>query len=153
MGAEVGRPARIDRTALQEKGMWSFHNWVRARIRGDVPVDAFVRDIVTAEGSPFLDGPASFFQIGRNPEDWAETTTQLFLGVRVGCAECHHHPFEKWSQGDPVLGLPDGPRAGRAARRHAGHQPGEQPRAARRAGRRLRGTRPTRRTSTSPGTR
>jgi hypothetical protein len=91
---------RISRTALQEKGMWSFHNWVRAQVRDNVPVDAFVRDIVTAEGSTFIDGPANFFQIGRNSEEWAETTAQLFLGIRVGCAKCHHHPFEKWSQDD-----------------------------------------------------
>src|SRR6202012_3641405 len=41
-----------------------------------------------------------FFQIGRGLEEWSETTTQLFLGVRIGCAKCHHHPFEKWSQDD-----------------------------------------------------
>lgn len=91
---------RINRTALQEKGMWSFHNWVRAQIRDNVPVDAFARDIVTAEGSTFLDGPSNFYQIGRTAEDWAETTAQVFLGVRTGCAKCHHHPFEKWSQDD-----------------------------------------------------
>jgi hypothetical protein len=91
---------RINRTALQEKGMWSFHNWVRAQVRDNVPADQFVRDIVTAEGSTFIDGPANFFRIGRNSEEWAETTAQLFLGIRVGCAKCHHHPFEKWSQDD-----------------------------------------------------
>ncbi len=91
---------RINRRILQDKGMWSFHNWVRAQVRDNVPADQFVRDIVTAEGSTFLDGPANFFQIGRNAEDWAETTSQLFLGVRIGCAKCHHHPFEKWSQDD-----------------------------------------------------
>jgi hypothetical protein len=91
---------RINRTALQDKGMWSFHNWVRAQVRDSVPIDDFVRDIVTAEGSTFIDGPSNFFQIGRNAEEWAETTAQLFLGIRVGCAKCHHHPFEKWSQDD-----------------------------------------------------
>ncbi|HEY1187260.1 MAG TPA: DUF1549 domain-containing protein, partial [Gemmata sp.] len=91
---------RINRTALQEKGMWSFHNWVRAQVRDNVPLDALVREVVTAEGSTFTDGPANFFQIGRGFEEWSETTTQLFLGVRIGCAKCHHHPFEKWSQDD-----------------------------------------------------
>jgi hypothetical protein len=91
---------RINRTQLQEKGMWSFHNWVRGQVRDNVAIDAFVRDIVTAEGSTFIDGPANFFQIGRGFEEWSETTTQLFLGVRIGCAKCHHHPFEKWSQDD-----------------------------------------------------
>lgn len=91
---------RINRTALQEKGMWSFHNWVRAQMRDNVPLDAIVREVITAEGSTFTDGPANFFQIGRGFEEWSETTTQLFLGVRIGCAKCHHHPFEKWSQDD-----------------------------------------------------
>ena len=91
---------RINRTAVQEKGMWSFHNWVRAQMRDNVPLDAFARDIVTAEGSTFLDGPANYYQIGRGADEWAETTAQVFLGIRMGCAKCHHHPFEKWSQDD-----------------------------------------------------
>jgi hypothetical protein len=91
---------RIDRQALEEKGMWSFHNWVRAELRDKRPVDEFVRDVVTAEGSTFTEGPANFYRVGRTAEDWAETTSQVFLGVRMQCAKCHHHPFEKWSQDD-----------------------------------------------------
>src|SRR5262249_39071442 len=59
-----------------------------------------VREIITAEGSTFTEGPANYFMVARNAQDWAETTSQLFLGVRIGCAKCHHHPFEKWSQDD-----------------------------------------------------
>jgi hypothetical protein len=91
---------RISRDQMQDRGMWSFHNWVRGQIRDQKPLDAMVRDIVTAEGSTFTEGPANFFMTSRNPSDWAETTSQLFLGVRIGCAKCHHHPFEKWSQDD-----------------------------------------------------
>ncbi|MCS7271271.1 MAG: DUF1549 and DUF1553 domain-containing protein, partial [Gemmataceae bacterium] len=91
---------RINRSDLQEKGMWSFHNWVRAQMRDNVPLDRFVREIITAEGSTFMDGPANFYRIGRSPEQWAESTAQIFLGIRIGCARCHHHPFEKWSQDD-----------------------------------------------------
>jgi hypothetical protein len=91
---------RINRTALNERGMWSFHNWVRGQIRDDKPIDEMVRDIVTAEGSTYTEGPANFFMTANNAADWAETTSQLFLGVRIGCAKCHHHPFEKWSQDD-----------------------------------------------------
>ena len=91
---------RINRDALQEKGMWSFHNWVRANIRDGRPLDQFVRDILLAEGSTFTDGPANFYRIGRTPPDWAETTAQVFLGVRLQCARCHHHPFDNWSQDD-----------------------------------------------------
>jgi len=91
---------RINRAALQERGMWSFHNWVRGCLRDGKPMDEMVREIVTAEGSTFTEGPANFFLTSQNAADWAETTTQLFLGIRIGCAKCHHHPFEKWSQDD-----------------------------------------------------
>jgi hypothetical protein len=91
---------RINRDALTDKGMWSFHNWVRAQLRDGKPVDDFVRDVITAEGSTFTEGPANYYRVGRTAEDWAETTSQVFMGVRVQCAKCHHHPFEKWTQDD-----------------------------------------------------
>jgi hypothetical protein len=91
---------RINRDALQEKGMWSFRNWVRANVRDGRPLDQFVKDILLAEGSTFTDGPANFYRVGRMPADWAETTAQVFLGVRLQCAKCHHHPFDDWSQDD-----------------------------------------------------
>jgi hypothetical protein len=91
---------RINRDLLNERGMWSFHNWIRASLRDNRPVDEMVRDIITAEGSTFTEGPANFYRVGGSPTEWSETTAQVFLGVRVGCAKCHHHPFEKWSQDD-----------------------------------------------------
>jgi hypothetical protein len=91
---------RINRTQLNEKGMWSFDNWIHAALRENKPVDEFVRDIITAEGSTFTDGPANFYRVGASPTDWSEATSQLFLGVRLQCAKCHHHPWEKWSQDD-----------------------------------------------------
>jgi hypothetical protein len=91
---------RINRDFMSERGMWSFHNWVRGCVRDGKPLDEMVRDIITAEGSTFTEGPANFYMASRNPADWSETATQVFLGVRVGCAKCHHHPFEKWSQDD-----------------------------------------------------
>lgn len=91
---------RIDRDTLQEKGMWSFANWVRAALRDQKPVDEFVRDIITAEGSTYSEGPANFYRVGRTATDYAENVAQVFLGIRMQCAKCHHHPFEKWSQDD-----------------------------------------------------
>ncbi len=91
---------KINRDVLQDRGMWSFHNWVRANLRDRKSVDEMVRDIITAEGSTYTEGPANYFMVSRTPQDWAETTSQLFLGIRIGCAKCHHHPFEKWSQDD-----------------------------------------------------
>jgi hypothetical protein len=91
---------RINRDLLNDRGMWSFHNWVRACLRDKKPLDEMAREIITAEGSTYTEGPANYFMVARTPGDWAETTSQVFLGVRIGCAKCHHHPFERWSQDD-----------------------------------------------------
>lgn len=91
---------RNSRDKLGEKGMWSFYNWLRASFRENKPLDRFARELITAQGSTFTTGPANYFRVVRAPADLAETTSQVFLGVRLACARCHHHPFEKWSQDD-----------------------------------------------------
>jgi len=85
---------------VQPKGMWSFYNWMRASFRENKPMDRFARELVTAQGSAYTTGPANYFRVASNPADLAETTSQVFLGVRLACAKCHHHPFEKWTQDD-----------------------------------------------------
>jgi len=69
-------------------------------LRANKPMDQFTRELVTAQGSLFNNGPANYFRASSNPQDLAETTAQLFMGVRLTCAKCHHHPFEKYSQDD-----------------------------------------------------
>ncbi len=85
---------------LGEQGMWALHNWIKESFRVNRPFDEFVRELVIAKGSIYSNGPANYFRINRTAEDLAESTAQLFLGVRLGCAKCHHHPFEKYSQAD-----------------------------------------------------
>jgi hypothetical protein len=85
---------------LGDQGMWALHNWLRESFRTNKPFDQFVRELVTAKGSIFSNGPANYFRVFRNPSDLTEATSQLFLGVRLQCAKCHHHPFEKYAQAD-----------------------------------------------------
>lgn len=85
---------------LGEQGMWALHNWIKESFRTNRPFDEFVRELVTAKGSIYSNGPANYYRINTNSTDLAESTAQLFLGVRLQCAKCHHHPFEKYSQGD-----------------------------------------------------
>ena len=61
-----------------------------------MPYDRFVEAIVTARGSTFEQGPATIFRDRREPEEIAPMISQLFLGIRLECAKCHHHPFESW---------------------------------------------------------
>lgn len=85
---------------LQPKGLWSFHNWIRASVRENKPWDRFVREIVTATGSTVENGAANFYVLHKDPIDLTETTSQAFLGMAVTCARCHNHPLEKWTVKD-----------------------------------------------------
>lgn len=89
---------RISRETLEEKGMWAFHFWLREQIRLNRGWHQIARDVLTAAGPTFETGPANYYRIERNPDTLAETTAQAFLGVRIQCAKCHNHPFERWTQ-------------------------------------------------------
>jgi hypothetical protein len=91
---------RSNRQNLGDKGMWSFTNWIHTQFEQNSPIDRFVHELITAQGSTFTTGPSNYYRVANNPQDLAETTSQLFLGVRLQCTRCHHHPFEKWSQTD-----------------------------------------------------
>ncbi|HEY7427663.1 MAG TPA: DUF1549 domain-containing protein, partial [Gemmataceae bacterium] len=91
---------RSNSTSIGEQGMWALHNWLTASFRENKPFDRFVRELITARGSTFSNGPANYFRIASNPQDLTEATSQLFLGVRLQCAKCHHHPYETLGQED-----------------------------------------------------
>lgn len=85
---------------LGEQGMWALHNWLKGSFRANKPFDRLVRELITARGTTTNSGPANFFVAYASPTDQAEAVAQLFLGVRLQCAQCHHHPFETLSQAD-----------------------------------------------------
>jgi hypothetical protein len=82
------------------KAVYNLDAWLRDAFRRNLPYDEFVRQILTAKGSTFSNGAAVVFRDRREPEEIAPIVSQLFLGVRLDCAKCHHHPFEAWSQDD-----------------------------------------------------
>jgi hypothetical protein len=91
---------RVDRQKLLARGATAFHEWLRGSIQENKPYDRFVREIVTAQGASDRIGPANFYRVLTTPEQLAGTVSQIFLGVRIECAQCHHHPFDKWTQDD-----------------------------------------------------
>jgi hypothetical protein len=91
---------RSNSDSIGEQGMWALHNWLTASFRDNKPFDRFVRELLTARGSTYSNGPANYFRIARNPQDLTEATSQIFLGVRLQCAKCHHHPYETLGQED-----------------------------------------------------
>src|SRR5262245_30610595 len=74
--------------------------WIRQSFRQNKPWDVFVRELLTAQGGSHQDGRVAFFRDKREPEDAAGFVAQIFLGVRMECAKCHHHPSERWDQRD-----------------------------------------------------
>lgn len=91
---------RVDREKLTPAGAVAFTRWLRRQLAENRPYDEFVREIVTARGDTFAESPAAFFRVLETPEEISRSISQLFLGVRIECAQCHHHPAEKWGQDD-----------------------------------------------------
>ncbi len=91
---------RNNSAVVGESGMWALHNWLLESFRTNKPFDHFVRELITAKGSIFSNGPANYYRIANNPSDLAESTAQLFLGTRLQCAKCHHHPYESYGQAE-----------------------------------------------------
>jgi hypothetical protein len=91
---------RSNRKVIQEKGVHVFQHWLHERIARNMPFDEVVRELLTANGSTFANPPANYYRIARDPQNLAETTAQLFFGIRMQCAKCHNHPFERWTQDD-----------------------------------------------------
>jgi hypothetical protein len=79
---------------------FAFHAWVRDSMLANTPYDQFVRQLLAATGTVIGNPPVAWYKRVKEPKEQLEDVAQLFLGVRMQCAQCHHHPFERWSQED-----------------------------------------------------
>ena len=79
---------------------FAFHGWLRDSIKSNRPFNEIVREVIAATGSVEENPASGWYRQVKEPQQQLEDTAQLFLGVRMQCAQCHHHPFEKWSQND-----------------------------------------------------
>ena len=92
----VKRGNQIERA----KGTFLFYDWIKESITTDKPYDRFIREIVTAQGEESHCPPVVWYKDLLSPDQFVDNMSQVFLGSRLQCAQCHHHPFEKWSQDD-----------------------------------------------------
>lgn len=90
----------INPDLLLPRGAYAFDRWLRDSFRANQPFDQFAREIVTATGETYREGPPNFYRALRKPDEAGKSVSQLFLGIRMDCAQCHHHPFERWGQDD-----------------------------------------------------
>ena len=91
---------RNEEKVLDRKGVRVFHDWIRECIADGMPLDEFARELIAGRGSTYSNPAANYYRALREPEVRAEATAQVFLGVRLQCAKCHNHPFERWTQAD-----------------------------------------------------
>jgi hypothetical protein len=91
---------RSSRKSIQVKGTYVFQHWLRDHLVKNTGFDAIVREMLTASGSTYSNPAANYYRIARDPQNLAETTAQLFFGIRMQCSKCHNHPFERWTQDD-----------------------------------------------------
>ncbi|MFM7151611.1 MAG: DUF1549 domain-containing protein [Gemmataceae bacterium] len=82
------------------EGTFGFHNWIRRAISRDMPYDEFTRNILGATGDEMSSPATVWYKELNQPQEFVDDTAQVFLGLRLACAQCHHHPYEKWSQDD-----------------------------------------------------
>jgi hypothetical protein len=85
---------------LYARGSYLFWSWIRDAMADNMPFDQFTRQVVAASGSLDEHPPVAWYRQVKDPKEQMEDAAQLFLGTRMQCAQCHHHPFEKWSQDD-----------------------------------------------------
>jgi hypothetical protein len=91
---------RCNSRRLGKAGVHKFRRWLFEVIRDDMPMNEFVHSMLTATGSVRDNAAAWYWNASRDEIDATETTAQLFLGIRIQCAKCHNHPFERWTQDD-----------------------------------------------------
>ncbi len=89
-----------DERTLDAKGLRAFHEWIRGSLATNKPLDRFARELIAARGSTYAEPAANYYRALRTPVERAEAAAQVFLGTRLQCAQCHNHPYERWTQDD-----------------------------------------------------
>lgn len=91
---------RVEQKTLDTKGVEVFHGWIRDSFASHKPLNQLAGEIIEARGSTYKVPPTNFYRALRKPELRAEAAAQVFLGIRLQCAKCHNHPFDRWTQDD-----------------------------------------------------
>ena len=82
------------------KAMLLYYNWLQERIEANTPIDQLVRELLSAKGGTFTEPATNYFQHERDTLKTAENVAQVFMGMRIQCAQCHNHPFDRWTMDD-----------------------------------------------------
>jgi hypothetical protein len=95
---------RLNNKTMSSEGVFKYHQWLVRAFESNMPYDEFARELLLSSGSTFSTPAANYYRATADTNDCTETTAQVFLGLRMQCAKCHNHPFERWTQ-DNYYGL------------------------------------------------
>ncbi len=87
----------LNSSLINPDAVKAYYGWLRNQIAMNRPWNAMVSDIVTARGESLENGATNFFAVNQDPENMTENACQAFMGLSIGCAKCHNHPLEKWT--------------------------------------------------------
>ncbi len=82
------------------KAMLLYYNWLQDKIASNVPVDQWVQELLASRGGTFKSPATNYYQVERDTLKITENVAQVFMGMRVQCAQCHNHPFDRWTMND-----------------------------------------------------
>ena len=82
------------------KSMLLYYNWLQTRVADNVPIDQLVRELLSSKGGTFANAATNYFQSETDTLKVAENVAQVFMGMRIQCAQCHNHPFDRWTTDD-----------------------------------------------------
>jgi hypothetical protein len=85
---------------VQAKPMFLYANWLTNQIAKNVPINKIASELLSASGGTFSNPPANFYCVERDNLKLAENVAQVFMGIRTQCAQCHNHPFDRWTMDD-----------------------------------------------------
>lgn len=91
---------RADQLKVTPQGTVAMQRWLRRSFQENTPFDQMARELLMVQGSTTAEGPGAFYKILKRPDEMSRAVSQLLMGVRIECAQCHHHPSERWSQED-----------------------------------------------------
>ncbi len=91
---------RSTNKTLAPKGAFLYFQWLREKFYDETPLNQIVVDLMSATGSTFDNPPTNFYEVDRDQLKTAENVAQVFLGMRIQCAQCHNHPFDRWTMED-----------------------------------------------------
>ena len=91
---------RTDNNQFQYKSALQYYDWLKDQFARNVPIDKLTQDLLTAKGGTFANPAANFYKVETDVLKLSENVAQVFMGMRMQCAQCHNHPFDRWTMND-----------------------------------------------------